>query len=130
MEDFMSVFRSFPISSEKGADALPPLDMVENDKIYKFILELPGMGSEDVTFNINDTYLAISGEKREEKEDNETIIRNECYYGKYIRRISLPKNADIEQAKATFKKGILLIIIPKKESAQKKSHILEITNDE
>ena len=107
--------------------ATPAVDIVENEKSFKVEAELPGMDQDDVEVTINDNYLTVKGEKKESKEDkDDNYVRRERYYGSYQRTISLPETANTDKAKATFKKGVLQVEIPKKEEAIKPSKKLEI----
>ncbi len=110
-----------------GGNLTPSVDIIENDKGFKVEAELPGMKSDDVEVSINDNYLTIKGEKKESKEDKgENYLRRERYYGSYQRTIALPETADADKAKATFKKGVLWLEIPKKAEAKAKSRKLEV----
>lgn len=107
--------------------ATPAVDIVENEKSFKVEAELPGMDQDDVEVTINDNYLTVKGEKKESKEDkDDNYVRRERYYGSYQRTISLPETANTDKAKATFKKGVLQVEIPKKAEAVKPSKKLEI----
>lgn len=105
----------------------PLMDIVENDRSFKVEAELPGMDQDDVEVTVNDSYLTIKGEKRDSKEEkDDNYIRRERYYGSYLRTIALPETANTEKVKATFKKGVLWVEIPKKEEAVKPSRKIEI----
>jgi HSP20 family protein len=106
---------------------LPAIDITENDKCFKVEAELPGLEEKDVEVDINDNYLTIKGEKKTSSEDKgENFIRQERYYGNYQRVIALPTSVNSNEAKATFKKGVLSIEIPKKPESVIKSRKLEI----
>lgn len=105
----------------------PAVDIVETDKSIKVEAELPGMDEDDVEVTINDNYLTIKGEKKASKEDkDENYVRRERYYGSCQRTIALPETANADKAKASFRKGVLWVEIPKKEEAVKPSKKLEI----
>jgi HSP20 family protein len=109
--------------------AIPAVDIVEGDTSYKISAELPAMNAEDVDISINDSYLTIKGEKKEEKEEhdkNNTIVRRERHYGSYQRTIALPQNVDTSKADASFKNGVLHIEVPKKAEEQTKSRKIQI----
>ena len=98
------------------------VDILDNDKSFKVEAELPGMKEDDVEVTINDNYLTIRGEKKESKEDKgENYVCRERHYGSYQRTIALPETADTDKAKATFKKGVLWVDIPKKAGTAKPS---------
>ena len=92
---------------------LPVVDVFEKDGSLHVRAELPGMSEKDVEIEVNEDGLTISGEKKEEKEVKEDkYYRSERTYGKFIRRIPLPKSADTDKADAKFKDGVLEIDMP------------------
>lgn len=111
------------------APKMPAVDLIENGKDLKVKVELAGMDPEDITVELSGDVLTLSGERREENEEEkeeEGYLRREISYGSFKRSIPLPQSADTEQADATFKNGILTIAIPKKEDAQHQTRKLEI----
>jgi HSP20 family protein len=129
-EGFFNDFQSpslLPSAWIESQMATPVVDIFENEKSFKVEAELPGIQQDDVEVTINDNYLTIKGEKKASKEDKEdNYVRRERYYGSYQRTIALPETADADKAKATFKKGVLWIEIPKKKEAIKPSRKVEI----
>ncbi|MDB2414213.1 Hsp20/alpha crystallin family protein [Rickettsiales bacterium] len=129
-DDFFNGFQNeLPTSSLWAGNNLLtlPVDVIENDKSFKIEAELPGLKQEDVDVTINDNYLTIKAEKKASKEDKEdNYVRRERFYGSYQRTISLPETANADKAKASFKKGVLWVEIPKKEEAVKSSRKVEI----
>lgn len=84
-------------------------------------MELPGVAKQDVSVNVNNDVLTISGERKQpEKKENEQWIRNEIIYGKFERTITLPYSIDVEKVSASHENGILSIILPKHENAKPK----------
>jgi HSP20 family protein len=70
---------------------------------------------------LNNNVLEISSEKEvKEDKDDEKIMRREFRYSSFKRLFTLPDTADIDKIKASYKDGILNIIIPKKEEAKVK----------
>jgi HSP20 family protein len=126
-DDFFGSESSFLPASCKGDKlAAPIVDIVENDKSFKVEAELPGIHQDDIEVTVNEHYLTIKGEKKESKEDtDENYVRRERHYGSYQRTISLPETANTDKAKATFKKGVLWVEVPKKEEAIKPTKKLD-----
>jgi HSP20 family protein len=60
-----------------------------------------------------------------EKTEEDRYYRREISRGEFKRSLSLPENVDSDNAKASFKDGILKVIIPKTEQSKRKS--IEIT---
>jgi len=84
-------------------------------------VELPGIEKEDIEVNISGNLLTVKGEKKKEGEiKEENYYRLERSYGSFSRTVELPKEVQIEQARASFKNGVLEIRLPKTEEAKKK----------
>jgi HSP20 family protein len=95
----------------------PPVDVKENDKEIVVDVELPGVDSKDVKLTVDKGKLTIEGEKKLEKKEEGDYYRAERYYGAFVRSFSLPTSADSEKISASYEKGVLKIIIPKKKEA-------------
>lgn len=75
--------------------------------------DLPGLKKEDVSVDITDEAVTISGERRHEQEsESGGYYRSERSYGSFYRAIPLPRGAMSDQAKATFKDGVLEVRVP------------------
>lgn len=105
------------ISSEewKNFHITPAVDVVEDKDNYKIEAEMPGMGIDDIKVYIDPGVLTIKGEKTiSRKDEGKDYTEREISYGNYFRSIPLPDNLKTDQAKASFKKGMLWVTIPKK----------------
>ena len=99
----------------------PALDLVENDDGFVLKIEIPGMNPEDVDVTVAENSVAISGSvKQEDEHNNEGYLRSERRYGKFTRNISLPVDVVPDKATATFKNGLLTIMMPKDAKSQTK----------
>ena len=100
---------------------LPALDVHENKDNFTVRVELPGFKREDIQVSLQDGVLTISGERKEEKVSEETEVhRQERYYGKFSRALTLPTAVAADKVKATYKDGVLTITLPKAEEAKPK----------
>jgi HSP20 family protein len=98
---------------------LPAVDVRETDNEFVFVAELPGLAKDDVSIEIEDKVLTISGERSfEGKEDNPNYHRIERSYGTFSRGFSLPQEVDQEKVTANFNNGLLTISIPKTEAVK------------
>ena len=104
----------------------PALDVVENEGDYVVRADLPGLGEDDVTVEVRDGVLTISGERKSEHEERKDgYHRIERSFGSFTRSLTLPDGVDPESVKASFEKGVLEIQVPKPEAP--KAHTVEIT---
>lgn len=95
---------------------MPTMDVVENDKGLKVMVELPGLSEKDVEVELNRNSLVLKGEKSEMKEEKgDNFVRKERRFGAFHREIPLPWEVDPSkmEADATFKKGVLTVEVPK-----------------
>jgi HSP20 family protein len=98
------------------------------DKGDSFLLEaeLPGFAKENINVNIEGETLTITAERGESKEnENEGLIQRERVYGKFVRRFDISQINE-EGITASYKDGILELVLPKKQEETPKSRKLEI----
>lgn len=132
MEDFVRrPFSMFPMMwpwTGKVEEGLSPaIDVFEEGDTVVVKAELPGMKKEDISVELSDGILKITGEKKhEEKVEKKNYYRSERSSGYFERRISLPVETQIDKVKATFKDGLLEIKVPKSEKAKKKERKINI----
>ena len=92
----------------------PRLDVTENDKEISVTVELPGVDQKDLKLSIENGYLTIEGEKKEETESKEKGYHHiERSFGTFRRVISLNAKIEENKVKAKFRKGVLTIKLPK-----------------
>ncbi len=96
----------------------PLVDITEDEKGYHIKAELPEMKKEDVRLTVENDILAISGERKFEKEDKgKKYHRIERAYGSFVRSFSLPDDADGSKVSADYKDGVLQVHLPKSAKA-------------
>jgi HSP20 family protein len=120
-DDFYRGFDLVPFGRwGEGWDVYSPrVDVSETDGKIVVSAELPGMESEDIDISLSEDVLTISGEKRQEKEENgKDYYRTECMYGSFERAIRLPDEVKADEVDATFDKGVLTVTLPKTAEAQ------------
>ncbi len=104
----------------------PTVDIFEEDKEIVVKAEIPGMKKNDISVDIGENSITISGEKKQEKKvDKKNYHRVECSYGSFFRSFRLPDNVITDKAKASFKNGVLEIRMPKSGKWKKKKITIE-----
>jgi HSP20 family protein len=99
----------------------PVLDVHEDKDNYIFRTELPGLKREDIEVSLQDGALVISGERKAGKvEEGVEVHRQERYYGKFQRALTLPEPVAVDRVKAEYKDGVLTVTLPKTEEAKPK----------
>lgn len=103
----------------------PRADMSETDNEIVVNIDLPGLSKQDITVNMQENNLTISGERKKESTTKEPgYIRQERFYGKFHRSFLIPQAVKENQINASFKDGVLSIHVPKVEKT--KPHKIEI----
>jgi|TARA_B110000967_G_C18901889_1_gene576330 HSP20 family protein len=98
----------------------PQLELEENEKNYLLKVSLPGLAKEEINLSIEDHILTVSGELTKPTPKNSTSLYSDIKYGKYYRKIRLPKGADSSKVEAVYNLGILHLTITKNETVQPK----------
>ncbi|WP_353148655.1 Hsp20/alpha crystallin family protein [Pollutimonas bauzanensis] len=95
----------------------PKVEVSDGEKVVRITAELPGMEEKDVELLLDGDVLTLRGEKRSQHEDAGKQF-SECFYGQFERRLRLGYDIDQDKVEATFKNGVLNIVLPKDEAAQ------------
>ncbi len=92
----------------------PSCEVAENRASYMVKFDLPGISKDQIKIDLHDGYLTVSGERKEEKkEDDKKRHFSEVYYGSFSRSFSFPTSVDAEKTEAKYENGVLLITVPK-----------------
>jgi HSP20 family protein len=95
---------------------VPPMDLVEAEDHFVLKADLPGLSEGDVSIEVQDGTLSISGERRAEHESSERgWYRIERSFGGFNRSLTLPEGVDPDSITAHFDRGVLALRIPKPE---------------
>ncbi|MBC7074345.1 Hsp20/alpha crystallin family protein [Candidatus Parcubacteria bacterium] len=88
----------------------------------ELVIEAPlgGVSAEDIEISLEDKVLIIEGERKREEDPEREYFIEECYWGKFSRRIILPFEVDMENIEAQLKNGILKITLLKSGKTKKK----------
>jgi HSP20 family protein len=103
----------FPAWSEfEGEMWSPNVEVRKNNGEMTVRAELPGIKLDDITVEIADGALTLSGKRKEETEEKkQDFYRSEFSYGSFYRRIPLPEGTKPENATAKFENGVLDITV-------------------
>ena len=100
---------------------MPAVNITESKDDFKINVAAPGLSKEDFKIDFHNKILTLSSEKEESNEENnEKFTRREFSYSSFKRSFGLPDMVDSENINATYKDGILMIEIPKREEAKEK----------
>jgi HSP20 family protein len=91
----------------------PRVDVTQQSNELIIRADLPGLNKDDVKVDVTDDAVTIQGERRRERSDDEGgVYRTERSYGSFFRSIPVPEGAIVDQAKASFRNGVLEIRMP------------------
>ena len=102
-------------------------DLSETDEGYELQVDLPGMKKDDVSVDLSDGILTISGERSDEREDKRKgYYLSERSYGSVRRSFRVPESVDTDRIGAEFRDGVLTLTMPRTEEAQKSKRRIEV----
>jgi HSP20 family protein len=127
---FAESMRRWP---RQGAATQPPrewapaADVSETDDEFVIKAELPEVRKEDVSITVQDGVLTLSGERKQQKvEEQEKIHRIERFFGSFARRFALPDNADEQGIRAESRDGLIVIRIPKQRIVEPQPRQIQV----
>lgn len=106
----------------------PHVEVSETEKEVKVQAELPGLSEKDTELQLNDGVLTIRGEKKSASEDKGRRM-SEVFYGRFERDIPLPVEVQEDKVSASFKNGMLTVILPKSPQAVQSVKRIPIKGD-
>ena len=125
--------QTFPTFKEEtgvsfSQGAYPKVNVYEYDDKIGIIAEIPGLDKKDVTVEVEDQVLIISGDKHGFAEsDGAKCITRELKQSSFKRSFNLGEHLDGDNVAATFKDGLLSISVPKKEPEKPKKNFVKIS---
>lgn len=111
-----------------GSDSfLPQVEIKDTTREIRVTAELPGLEQKDLEVSIVDGALCLKGEKREEHEEEKgDVYRSERRYGAFERMIPLPVEVEPDKIKASYRNGVLKVILPKSKDAQSSRQVIPV----
>jgi len=110
--------QSYP-SRFRPAPAYPAMNAWTNENGLLITAELPGESLKDIDISVVGDTLTLSGARQpEELNEGARYHRQERGYGNYTRSLQLPFSVNVNKVEATFKNGVLSIVLPRAEEAK------------
>lgn len=91
----------------------PPTDEYEIEEAYVVRMEIAGMQEDDFEVSLENNTLLISGSRIDAAPERRAYQQMEIRFGKFATAINLPGSVNIERARAEYKNGFLIIVLPK-----------------
>jgi HSP20 family protein len=99
----------------------PAVDIFERGDDLVLRAEVPDVRKEDLDVKVENNTLTLHGEKRrDESVQDENYHRTERHYGSFTRSFTLPSSVDTSRILASYKNGVLEVVLPKAEEAKPK----------
>jgi HSP20 family protein len=135
--DIDDLFRRFFSGEREESDQLsvtgwmPAMEVFEREGQYVIRADVPGIDPKEVEVSVLDDALTIKGER---KKSHEVKEKESCYsetaYGRFERRLALPKGIDPEKITARFENGVLEVSVALPQTATGKKVPIEIGGDQ
>ena len=127
LEERLSSALNLPDTSSEFSSFKPSINTREGEYAYHIEVDLPGVKKDDISVDIKDDVLTISGQRKTKKEVKEKdYYKMESSYGKFQRSFTLPDNIDAENIEANSKDGVLEVVVPKMEKSKKETKKIKI----
>ncbi len=117
LDPFRSAFGEGGWSEERAF--APAFDLKETKEAYVVRADLPGVKESDIELSVTGNVLTLSGRREQERrEEGDQFFALERSYGSFMRTLSLPEGANLDDVKAELKDGVLTLHIPKRPEVQ------------
>jgi HSP20 family protein len=100
-------------------DVVPQADVEERDDAYVVDVELPGVRRDDISVEVSQGRLTVTGERRERARVGLLRHRSRTT-GRFRLSIALPSEVDGDAVTATLDHGVLTVVVPKPEHARRR----------
>ena len=107
--------------------AYPKVNVYEYDDKIGIVAEIPGLDKKNVSVEVEDQVLTISGDKHGLQDDGGKCITRELKQSSFKRSFNLVEHLDGDNVEASFKDGMLSISIPKMEPEKPKKKFVKIS---
>ena len=109
---------------------VPAMDLVETEDHFVLRADLPGLTDKDVSIELEDNVLTVSGERQAEHEETKQgYFRVERATGGFRRSLTLPEGVDADAVQASFANGVLEVRIPKPEERKPRKVAISVDAD-
>lgn len=132
MQEEMNHLLDLAWNRESGEDLRegiwqPPVDIYEDRDSVVIKAEVPDIDQKDIEVKIENNTLTLRGERKQNMEvKKENYHRVERYFGTFQRSFTLPQTIDQEKVEAACDRGVLTIVLPKKEEDKPKQIKVEV----
>ena len=117
VDDFINT--DWNLNVPNYSSTLPAVNIKELDAQYEIELAVPGLQKDNFEIEVEDGILSISASHEEEQHNEKgKFTRREFSYNSFRRSFTLPDSVDPTKIDATYKEGVLHVLLPKYKEAQ------------
>jgi len=118
---FLSDLGGSRFHSSPSSHRVPGLNLFEDDDAYILEMAIPGISPDSIDITVEDNVLSLTGERPvPEGIDRSRFSCSERSFGKFNRKVHLPRHADRDAIRAEYENGILTITLPRAEESRPK----------
>jgi HSP20 family protein len=111
---------AYRTTQHEGDAWKPPVDILEKNGNLILRAELPGVDEKDIELKLEGAVLTIKGERKLDADGN-NCYKMESFYGPFSRSFTIPETVDPEKVSASFKNGILNVVLPQRPEVKTRS---------
>ena len=130
------LFQAFVETHNRGGGPAtswdPSLDVLDDGKTIRVLLELPGVEPEDVRVTIRGRVVTIRGQKKGRIRTREGMrfFCMERFFGNFVKSVPLPRPVNTREAKALFRQGLLEVTLPRVPDLREKEHEIAVKSED
>lgn len=103
--------------TKAGLVFTPNVDIFETETDITLLADMPGVKPDDLTIDLKDNILSLSGEVQKHESDAEKAVYSEYQIGSYYRQFTISEVIDQSKIEAHISDGVLRLALPKVEKA-------------
>lgn len=105
--------------TQRSAGVFPPVNIYDDGESFLVRAEVPGVDKDALEISVKGDQLTLRGERKAEAPDAKASYhRRECDGGQFRRVVTLPQPVDADKISATYKNGVLEVVLPRVPEAQ------------
>jgi HSP20 family protein len=97
----------------------PAVDVFSDKDQFTVRVEVQGLTKEEIDISLHGATLTVSGERKHQGNADQGF-HTERFFGRFQRSLTLPALVNAEKVNATYKDGILTVVLPKAEEGKPK----------
>jgi HSP20 family protein len=114
MEELFNDLWQVPRFTRRQAGFRPQIDCYRTERpaAFHIVVELAGVDPAKIQVFADEGALIVTGERRRPRCEGRVYQQMEIDYGRFARQVVLGAAVDVEASKATYRRGILTIVLP------------------